>query len=924
MDLDDEDDDNYGLAFVSPDGSDRGRENSEDGDSDEDSDAESVPDWEAPLPAGHHSGGHREDDGEDDELPPADDREPPAARDPPAEARFVQKPYVTEFGGAAGAKLRQATAGYTKYGKRLPDLHDNLWSPFHSEIDWEIAHWAKLRGSTSSALTDLLNINGLADKLGLSYHNAPELNQIIDDSLPSVRPIFERHELVVGGQSEEFFFQPIIPCVRALWGDPEFAQDLIFAPERHYTDADMTERVFTDVHTGKWWWAAQKVLEAEKPGATIVPLIISTNKTQTTMFRNKSCYPMYASIANIPKDIRSKPSRGAYILVGYFPTTRLEHITNAAAQRRAVANLYHACMRKVLGPLETAGREGIEMSTGLGDVHRCHILYAIFAGDYPEQCLGTGVKVGECPCCPAPLDELGDLTAVYEPRDLAAVLAAMSKADGDVTEFTKACKAAGIKPIFRPFWENLPFANIFLSMTPDILHQLLQGVVKYVVNWVKEAYGPLELDARCRRLPPNHNVRLFLKGITSLSRISGTEHSQICAILLGLIADLPLPGGQSPARLVRAVRAVLDFLYLSQYPIHTSDTLVKLGDALQRFHANKAIFVELGIRQHFNFPKLHNISHEAMYIKLFGTLDNYNTSYTERLHIDLAKDAYRATNRKDEYFQMTLWLERKEKILSHAKLFPDDWRRSNMLGGPPIVLHPRIQMTKFPSVVSVRLDTLADKYGADLFREAFTRYVVTFNNPQFTTRQVQDEAAQLILPFRSVSAFHKVKFWNEDPFGRSSTPDVHNVIHVKPGHTDRRGRLVGGRFDTALVNDGTGAHLGLSGYHIGQVHLVFSLSERAVDDLFPHQKPPKHLAYVKFFSKIPSHPEPNHGMYKVVRPAECVTRIIPLANLRRSIHLFPNFGRVAPREWTSGNVLELCKKFYISPWSDRHAYVTVS
>jgi hypothetical protein len=46
------------------------------------------------------------------------------------------------------------------------------------------------------------------------------------------------------------------------------------------------------------------------------------------------------------------------------------------------------------------------------------------------------------------------------------------------------------------------------------------------------------------------------------------------------------------------------------------------------------------------------------------TLDNCNTENTERLHIDLAKDAYQSTNRKNEFSQMTLWLERKEKIHS--------------------------------------------------------------------------------------------------------------------------------------------------------------------------------------------------------------------------------------------------------------------
>ncbi|KAJ7918106.1 hypothetical protein B0H13DRAFT_1607746, partial [Mycena leptocephala] len=161
------------------------------------------------------------------------------------------------------------------------------------------------------------------------------------------------------------------------------------------------------------------------------------------------------------------------------------------------------------------------------------------------------------------------------------------------------------------------------------------------------------IDARCRRLPPNHNIRLFIKGVTTLSRVSGTEHSQICRILLGLIVDLRLPGGQSPARLIRAVRAILDFLYHSQYPVHSTETIYGLQDFLRQFHDNKSIFVDLGIRENFNIPKLHNIAHYPLSIRLFGSLDNCNTEYTERLHIDLAKDAYRASNRKDDYLQMT-------------------------------------------------------------------------------------------------------------------------------------------------------------------------------------------------------------------------------------------------------------------------------
>ena len=37
----------------------------------------------------------------------------------------------------------------------------------------------------------------------------------------------------------------------------------------------------------------------------------------------------------------------------------------------------------------------------------------------------------------------------------------------------------------------------------------------------------------------------------------------MCCILLGLIVDLPIPGGLDPSHIVKAVRALLDFLYLA-------------------------------------------------------------------------------------------------------------------------------------------------------------------------------------------------------------------------------------------------------------------------------------------------------------------------------------------------------------------------
>ena len=309
---------------------------------------------------------------------------------------------------------------------------------------------------------------------------------------------------------------------------------------------------------------------------------------------------------------------------------------------------------------------GITRSDGV--LFRGHPILAIYVSDYPEQLLVTGCKTGKCPKCPIPCADVGEDTDSARPlHDLEKVLDAIAALSEGPQAFTKACAEVGIKPIVSPFWSELPYVNIYLAITPDILHQLYQGVVKHLIAWLQEAYGEDEIDAQCRWLPLNHNIRHFAKGILCMSHVTGKEHSDICGILLGVIISLPLPGGASPVCLVHTTRVLLHFLYLAQYPTHTSEALALLSEALKDFHANKAIFHDLRIRTHFQLPKLHSLDHYRRSIELFGTMDNYDMQYSERLHIDFMKDAYRATNRRDELSQMTVWLEQKEKILRHEK-----------------------------------------------------------------------------------------------------------------------------------------------------------------------------------------------------------------------------------------------------------------
>ncbi|THU93081.1 hypothetical protein K435DRAFT_799989 [Dendrothele bispora CBS 962.96] len=731
-----------------------------------------------------------------------------------AEKTFVQTPHVEPFPDPkAGTPLQnpKPKSENDRYLENLFGAKTSAWAPFKSEMDWRIERWAKLRGPSSTALTDLLSIPGvsvgwadglawllknvvgkLVDKLELFFSSANELNKIIDDNLPA-RPQFQTHNVVVQGESFEVYSRNILECVKALFAEPDFAPYMKFAPERHWTDTSRKTRMFHDMHTGGWWWSRQVFLDQTKRGGTVIPIILSSDKRLVTNFCGKSAYPLYLTLGNIPKELRKKPSSRAYALVAYLPTSKLEHISVKAARWRAVANIFHTSMKHIMQPLETAGSLGMPLTSGDGLLRRGHPLLAVYTCDYPEQILVACACYGDC----------ADYT------------------EGPA-EFVEACKEAWVKPIFDVFWKNLPYSNIFRCISPDILHQLYQGVMKHLKNWVLAAFSEAEIDARCRHLPPNHHVRVFLQGISSLSKITGQEHNEISRFLLSIIIDIPLPGGFSSVRLIRCVRALVDFLYLAQYPIHTDKTLELLGDSLERFHKNKDIFVDLEIRPHFRLPKLHFLNHYVQKIRYLGMLDNYNTEQTERLHIDLAKDGYRASNKKDEYMQITKWLERKEKVLRHNNFL--NWLQS---GKPRIQHNPSwlpssflltrtLKMAKHPNIRVLSLLSAQKSNHTTYLTSSLARFIAQLRFPSASPRELENRAqSDVDIDLVShVSSFNIIKFVQINLMTMITA--TINSIHVQPSWTDKKGRPIPGRFDTALVKVFDDNRVNpLKKYHVG-------------------------------------------------------------------------------------------------------------
>ena len=81
-----------------------------------------------------------------------------------AEDAFRQHPVVEKYpDNHAGAPIsnKKSVSKNESYAKAINNKH-NSWAPFSSQIDWEVARWAKLRGPGSTALSDLLKIDGVS------------------------------------------------------------------------------------------------------------------------------------------------------------------------------------------------------------------------------------------------------------------------------------------------------------------------------------------------------------------------------------------------------------------------------------------------------------------------------------------------------------------------------------------------------------------------------------------------------------------------------------------------------------------------------------------------------------------------------------------------------------------------------------------
>ncbi|CUA69803.1 Protein transport protein Sec61 subunit alpha [Halocynthia roretzi] [Rhizoctonia solani] len=461
-----------------------------------------------------------------------------------------------------------------------------------------------------------------------------------------------------GEEVVELWKRNPLDVIRALLRDKTLRRYLHYVPQRHYTTRDRQKRRLGELWTADWMWKVQRLIEDEF--ATIISCIISSDETRLTNFAgDKKAHPVYFTIGNLPKRLRRRISKRTTVLIGYLPVPKLSCETRKDKRREIKRDLFHTCLASILKPLADACKDGgVEMPCSDGGVRRIYPVLASYVADFPEQCKVACTKQTHCPLCttyPKTRGDPGDSPL----RDRQDTLDTMNEQRrGPSARFNWLGLTHN-----DPFWAEHKYVDIGSFLTPDLLHQVHKGVMKdHLIKWVTTILGKPLMDERYISMPESHGMRHFKHGISSVSQWTGRELKEMSKILLPAMAD-------SNQRVVKAARALLDFMYLVHLGSMTDDDLDDIEEALRTFHNCKDVFKELGTvatdSGFHGIPKIHMISHYVHLIRELGTPDGYNTETSERLHIDFAKLGYRASNKVNATKQMALYIQRLEAIEMH-------------------------------------------------------------------------------------------------------------------------------------------------------------------------------------------------------------------------------------------------------------------
>ncbi|KAI0037300.1 hypothetical protein FA95DRAFT_1507106, partial [Auriscalpium vulgare] len=297
----------------------------------------------------------------------------------------------------------------------------------------------------------------------------------------------------------------------------------------------------------------------------------------------------------------------------------------------------------------------------------------------------------------------------------------------------------------------------------------------------------------------------------------------------------------------------------------------------------------------------------------------------ERLHIDFAKDAYRATNKKDYVEQMIWWLERHDKVAMfdvHVRWLLGELPSTKPARRP---LPRTISIAKKPNSARVPFTVLSRSHHAPDFPSALQQYIGSISKTaERPRRRGQHSFEDLVLPFKIVDVWHRIKF-SLPNLQLDTSPSFNNTVIAQPSSS-----TASERFDTVLVDErGEAGDAGVAGLRVGRIRVIFCIPpdiELAFRKAHGLLQPIGTLVYIEWFTRFDGK-DINTNMYPISKLSDRSTgpraSVLSVSALRRGVQLVPKFDHRANRTWTAQNVLDKCDSFFVNNFTDHHAYQSI-
>lgn len=386
------------------------------------------------------------------------------------------------------------------------------------------------------------------------------------------------------------------------------------------------------------------------------------------MTGDRAAHPLLISLANINAEVRMKSSQNAFLLLALLPVPKF--LKQEPSVRGILTDrLMHACLDFILVPLKAAAALGIMMTDPHGLSRFCFTPCAAYMVDTQEAIMLAGVAGKTSHLTTANFRQFGDAFR-HEPRTAALTLSQRhtirhrANPTADLAQYGIEAKKFRLNGVDQLFWRDWNFFEPTRVFTPEPLHHWHKAFWDHDAKWCIRAVGGDEIDFRFSVTPRRVGFRQFKEGISKLKQVTGREHRDVQRYIIPIISDAV------PKEFLIAIRARMEFFYLSQAPILDDNDITAIDNALAEFHQYKQAIMDAGARvgkgnkpiNNWHIPKIEMLQSVTASMRESGPSHQWSADITEHGHITEVKDPARHSNNQEYEAQICRALDRIDKI----------------------------------------------------------------------------------------------------------------------------------------------------------------------------------------------------------------------------------------------------------------------